>query len=90
MPHFLPLRLLPVIAAALALSTQSGAQPSRTALTPGTLAITGVTVIPMTADTAIADATVLVRDGRIAAVGPRRRPSGYRQVHAASTAAGSG
>lgn len=56
---------------------------SRTALTPGTLAITGVTVLPMTRDTALADHTVLVRDGRIVAVGPRARvavPRGARRI----------
>jgi imidazolonepropionase-like amidohydrolase len=58
-------------------------KPSRTALTPGTLAITGVTVIPMTGETTLRDATVLVRDGRIAEIGATRNvrvPSGARQV----------
>jgi len=49
------------------------AQTSRTALAPGNLAITNVTVIPMTSDTAIPNATVVVRDGRITAVGPADR-----------------
>ena len=35
----------------------------------GTLAITSVSVVPMTRDTVITGATVLIRDGRIAAVG---------------------
>jgi len=48
------------------------AQASRGALTPGAFAITGVAVIPMTKDTVIRDATVLVRDGRIAEVGATR------------------
>jgi imidazolonepropionase-like amidohydrolase len=59
------------------------AQASRGALTPGTFAITGVSLIPMTKDTVIRDATVLVRDGRIAEVGATRNvrvPSGVRRV----------
>ncbi|MGH7581568.1 MAG: amidohydrolase family protein, partial [Gemmatimonadales bacterium] len=58
-------------------------KPSRTALSPGTLAITDVTVIPMTGDSTLRDATVLVRDGRIAEIGATRNvrvPSGARQV----------
>jgi imidazolonepropionase-like amidohydrolase len=46
------------------------AQPSRGALTPGTFAITNVTVVPMTGPLVIAAATVVVRDGRIEQVGP--------------------
>ncbi len=72
--------LLPLVLLVLPLSF--GAQPgpssttSRTALTPGTWAVTGVTVIPMTRDTqdreaVLRNATVLIRDGRIAAVGTR-------------------
>lgn len=45
-------------------------QGSRAALATGTLAITHVTLIPMSRDTLLRDATVIVRDGRIAAVGP--------------------
>ena len=59
------------------------AQGSRGALTPGSFAITGVTVVPMTKDTVIRDATVLVRDGRIAEVGATRNvrvPSGVRRI----------
>ena len=59
------------------------AQASRGALTPGTFAITGVTLIPMTKDTVIQDATVLVRNGRIAEVGATRNvrlPSAMRRV----------
>jgi cytosine/adenosine deaminase-related metal-dependent hydrolase len=53
-----------------------GAQPvsralGRGALTPGTWAITGATVITMRGDSVIRDATLLVRDGRIAGVGRR-------------------
>ncbi len=40
---------------------------------PGVVAITHTNVVPMTSDTVIADATVLVRDGRIVAVGPAAR-----------------
>ena len=56
---------------------------SRGALAPGLLAITGVSVVPMASDTTLRDATVVVRDGRIAAVGPRARvrvPDGARVV----------
>src|SRR5687767_10090371 len=49
------------------------AQPSRGALSRGTIAITNVNVVPMTTDSVIRDATVIVRDGRIVAVGPSRR-----------------
>ncbi len=69
-----------LFASPLAAQSQSG---SRGALTPGTLAITGVTVIPMSKDTLIPDATVLVRDGRIAAIGATRNvhiPSGARRI----------
>jgi imidazolonepropionase-like amidohydrolase len=58
-------------------------KPSRTALTSGALAITGVTVIPMTGDTTLRGATVVVRDGRIADIGASRNvrvPSGARRV----------
>jgi imidazolonepropionase-like amidohydrolase len=56
---------------------------SRSALASGTFAITDVTVIPMTGDTSIPGATVLVRDGRIAEVGASRNvrvPSNARRV----------
>ena len=49
---------------------QAAAQPSRGALTPGAFAITGVSVVPMTSEIVLKDSTVLVRDGRIVAVGP--------------------
>ena len=74
----------------LALAAGVGAQTGRstnllgrTALAPGVVAITGATVITMTADSVLRDATVLVRDGRIAAVGPAARvaiPSGARRI----------
>ena len=43
---------------------------SRGALSRGLYAITGVNVIPMTTERLITGATVVIRDGRIAAVGP--------------------
>jgi imidazolonepropionase-like amidohydrolase len=65
-------------------SAQSlSAQPSRSALARDDWAITNVTVIPMTGETVIPDATVRVRNGRIEAVGPSqsvRLPSGIRTV----------
>ena len=57
--------------------------PSRTALAPGDLAITGATVVTMTSDSVLRDATVLVRGGRITAVGPSARvqvPAGARRI----------
>jgi imidazolonepropionase-like amidohydrolase len=59
------------------------AQASRGALAPGTYAITDVTVVPMTRDTVIRDATVLVRDGRIATLGAARNvqvPAGAKRI----------
>lgn len=56
---------------------------SRTAPTPGTIAITNVAVIPMTRDTVLQLRTVIVTDGRIAAVGPARTtrvPAGARRI----------
>src|SRR6266851_5181228 len=59
------------------------AQPSRGALTRGTLAITNVSVIPMTSETVLKDVTVVIRNGRIAFVGPSAAasiPSGARRI----------
>ncbi|HET8623454.1 MAG TPA: hypothetical protein VFM14_07815, partial [Gemmatimonadales bacterium] len=78
-------------AAGAALIVLAGAGPddpaetggSRGALTKGTFAITDVAVIPMTRDTVLAASTVVVRDGRIAAIGPSRTvkvPSGARRI----------
>ena len=64
-------------------ATSLYAQASRGALTPGTFAISNVSVIPMTADTLLRDVTVVVTDGRITAVGPARSvrvPSGARRI----------
>jgi imidazolonepropionase-like amidohydrolase len=58
-------------------------KPSRSALVPGVFAITDVNVIPMTGDTTLRGATVVVRDGRIAEIGAARNvkvPSGARRV----------
>src|SRR5688500_13425136 len=82
------LRFLALVA--LAVSAPLAAQdpppdPSRGFLARGTWAIIGASVIPMTSDTVIRNATVLVRDGRIVAVGPRdsvRVPSGAGQLMA--------
>ena len=63
-------------------STGQG-QASRGALAAGTYAITDVAVVPMTRDTVLRDATVLVRDGRIVAVGAARNiqvPAGAQRV----------
>lgn len=59
------------------------APPSRTPLARGVLAITGVTLIPMTSEQVVENATVVVRDGRITAVGPRagiKVPAGARII----------
>ncbi len=58
-------------------------QASRGALSRGTIAITNVNVVPMTRDTVIRDATVIVRNGRIATVAPARTtrvPAGATQI----------
>ena len=79
-------RLALSLSLALALAMPAGAQ-TRGALHPGTAAIVGATVVPMTAGAvAIPDATVLVRDGRVVEVGPRasvRVPAGVRVIDAA-------
>lgn len=57
--------------------------PSRGALSSGTFAITNVTVIPMTSEATMPSTTVLVRDGRIVAIGPTSSisiPSGTRRI----------
>ncbi len=65
--------LLCAMAALLLLSVQhSAAQEANSARRP--LAFVGASVIPLTDDeTILRDHTVIVRDGRIAAIGPRRR-----------------
>jgi imidazolonepropionase-like amidohydrolase len=71
-----------------ALLAQSPApQPdARGALARGAVAITNVSVIPMSRDTVLRDAAVLVTDGRITYVGPRRglrAPRGARVIDGA-------
>lgn len=59
------------------------AQASRAALQTGAFAITNVSVVPMTGPTVLGDSTVLVRDGRIVAVGPSASlsvPAGTRRI----------
>ena len=82
------MRLSTLCALALtALAAPLGAdqgKPSRSALAPGTIAIMDVTVIPMTRDTTLREATVVVRDGRIVDIGATRNvkvPSGARRVN---------
>ncbi len=73
--------------AVAALATPAGAdqgKPSRSALAPGSFAITDVTALPLTGDATLRDATVVVRDGRIAEIGATRNvkvPSGARRVN---------
>ena len=76
-------------AALLALGyAHAGAVPppgvgARGALTRGTYALTNVHVIPMTDERVLRDATVLVKDGRVVAVGPAARvrvPAGVRTI----------
>jgi hypothetical protein len=61
-----------VILAAAAAPTADGKGASRTALAPGSLVIRDVTVISMAGEPASGQATVLVCDGRIAAIGKAR------------------
>jgi len=78
------LRLALLAAAASLLPIASGfAQPSRGSLTPGGFAITSVSVVAMTGAAVMADATVLVRDGRIARIGSAAAvpvPRGMRRI----------
>jgi imidazolonepropionase-like amidohydrolase len=64
-------------------ATNRAAPASRTPLARGVVAITGVTLIPMTSEQSVANATVVVRDGRIIAAGPRagiKVPGGARVI----------
>ena len=58
--------------ASLAAVARQTSQPgtARGALAAGLLVVRHVSVIPMTTDTILRDATVIVRDGRITAIGP--------------------
>lgn len=72
-----------IVLAYVATSGAAAAQTSRGALTPGSFAITNVTVIPMTRDTMLANHTVVVQDGRITAITPSRSariPDGARRI----------
>ncbi len=76
-------RLTTLILLAASAIQSADAQASRGAVARGTIAITNVNVVPMTRDTVIRDATVIVRDGRIAAVGASARvnvPTGATRV----------
>lgn len=71
------------VAAQLLGALPSLAQPSRGALANESFAITGVGLVPMTGDTLVRDATVLVQNGRIAAAGRAasvRVPAGVRTI----------
>jgi imidazolonepropionase-like amidohydrolase len=57
---------------ATSMARSGAAQASRGALARGTFAITDAAVVPMTSDTVLSGTTVVVRDGRIAALGPSR------------------
>jgi imidazolonepropionase-like amidohydrolase len=64
-------------------SVANAGQPSRGALASATFAIKDVNVIPMTSPTVLRNATVLVREGRIVAVGPSasvKAPDGVRHI----------
>jgi imidazolonepropionase-like amidohydrolase len=71
------------ILANTALARPLAAQATRGALAAGTFAIKNVSVVPMTSETVLKDCDVLVRDGRIAGVGPRGSvnvPDGARVI----------
>jgi hypothetical protein len=73
-----------VVAALLALALPALGQAAEPVpLDRGVSAFTHVSVIPMDRDTVLADRTVLIRDGRIAALGPAAKvtvPSGARRI----------
>lgn len=74
---------LSITLAVTAAATTAAPAQTRGALAQGTLAITGVNVVPMTRDTVLRDVTVLVRDGRIAEIGSGRSvrvPADARRV----------
>jgi len=74
---------LPLLLAPVLLASPASAQEARGHFASGSLAITHVTVIPMRGDTVMRDATVVVRDGRIAALGPAGGttvPAGARRI----------
>src|SRR5688572_29662960 len=62
---------------------QSGVTAGLTTLTPGTVAFVDVTVIPMDRERTIERQTVIVRDGRIEAIGPvalTQVPPGFTRI----------
>jgi imidazolonepropionase-like amidohydrolase/glyoxylase-like metal-dependent hydrolase (beta-lactamase superfamily II) len=62
-------------------SAYQQARAMRGGIVPGVFAITNVNVLPMTRDTVVRGATVLVRNGRIAAVGRDVQiPAGARRI----------
>ena len=74
-----------ILAFALCFAGEAGAQgsTSRTALEKGVWAITDATIVPMDRDTAFRNATILIRDGRVADIGPSSRvtvPGNARRV----------
>ncbi|MCC7131626.1 MAG: amidohydrolase family protein [Gemmatimonadales bacterium] len=72
---------LAVIVLVLGGASTGAAQSSRTHLVPGVSVLTGVHVVPMDRDTVLRDVDVLVRDGRIAAIGRRLAvPAGARRI----------
>ena len=82
------LPLLALFTGLVSCQPQTAAVPAqqlaaRGALASGDLAITNVSVVPMTGDAVVRDAAVLARDGRITYVGPQRDlrvPPGARVV----------
>lgn len=75
---FRPAALLLVVSAA-----GLPAQASRTALAPGSFVVTNVNLIPMTRETVIRNAAVVVKDGKIIAAGPAASvstPNGARRI----------
>jgi imidazolonepropionase-like amidohydrolase len=68
----------------LLLAGQADAQPSRGALTSGTIAVTNVSVVTMTSPAVLADMTVVIQDGRVIFVSPAsisRVPTGARKIN---------
>lgn len=82
------LTLLALLTGLVSCQAQTASVPAqqlaaRGALASGDLAITNVSVVPMTTNAVIRDAAVLVRDGRITFVGPQRDlrvPQGARVI----------
>jgi len=77
------LALVLVILAVAAAPTFGAVDTSRTALAPGSFVIRDVTVISMAGESILRDASVLVRDGRIASVGKTMEatvPEGTRTI----------